>query len=118
MNAARRKNDTDRLLDVLADLVADRVREKLGATSTRGRWNRIADAAISVRQMEQLRSSGVTFAKIGGRWCVDVASLDAYTARQAKQREEAIAPVAADDPLADVDASIRSRFLRAAAGGR
>jgi hypothetical protein len=103
------------LLDLLADLVADRVRARLGAADRR--LARIGDVGITPRQLPALRREGVAFANVGKYWMVEAASLDDYIARQ-RADESAPAEPADAEPLRDVDPSIRAAFLRAAGGSR
>ncbi len=114
--SAGRQRDADRVLDLLVDLVADRVRARI-ATPDR-RLMRISDVGITTRQIAALQRDGVTFAKVGKYWMVDGATFDAYLARQQQQQSKPANESNPDDAIAGVDPSIAAAFRRAAGGGR
>jgi hypothetical protein len=100
----------ERLLDLLADLLAPRVAARLGAQVTAKRV-RLRHAGLTARQLPTLRREGVDVAKVGKYWMVDVASLDAYSARQRALRPRSLLEL---DPTAGVDAGVAAAFRRAA----
>ncbi len=111
----------DPLHAALRSLVRDVLREELAALS-RPRFARLAEVGLTPRQLPTLERDGVVFEKVGKFWTVDLATLDAYRARQRAGRDAQDAPARGDAPedpaLAAIDPDIRARFERAARGDR
>lgn len=113
--SASNQRDADRVLDLLVDLVADRVRMRIETPDRR--LMRIGEVGITARQIATLELHGVTFAKVGKYWMVEAATFDEYVARQ-RQSAEPANETSAEDGTAGIDPSIAAAFRRAAGGGR
>jgi len=102
---------------MVREIVRDEAR-KLLADLARPRRARLSAYGLTPKQIPALEREGVIFDKAGKYWTLDVATFEAYLARQRAERAAKPANDREPDPFADLDPAVAAAVRAAAGGGR